>query len=55
MVRYRNNMEIDPDNGNSANIETFLHGHRVNLEELEQYGDIDVPKKQRKRRRTSKA
>ncbi|KAK9177149.1 hypothetical protein WN944_029168 [Citrus x changshan-huyou] len=49
------NMEPNPNNDNSTNIEAFLHGHRVNLEELEQDGDNDVPKKQRKRRRTSKA
>ena len=48
-------MEPDPNNNNSTNIEAFLHGHQVNLEELEQDGDNDVPKKQRKRRRTSKA
>ncbi|KAH9724393.1 hypothetical protein KPL70_007468 [Citrus sinensis] len=49
------NMESDPNNDNSTNIEAFLHGHRVNLKELEQDGDIDILKKQRKRRRTSKA
>ncbi|KAK9195401.1 hypothetical protein WN943_003522 [Citrus x changshan-huyou] len=49
------NMEPNPNNDNSTNIEAFLHGHRVNLEELEQDGDSDAPKKQRKRRRTSKA
>lgn len=48
-------MEPDPNNNNSTNIEAFLHGHQVNLEELEQDGDNDVPKKQRKRRKTSKA
>ncbi|KAL9438311.1 hypothetical protein AB3S75_024061 [Citrus x aurantiifolia] len=48
-------MEPDPNNNNSTNIEAFLHGHQVNLEELEQDGANDVPKKQRKRRRTSKA
>ncbi|KAH9648221.1 BED-type domain-containing protein [Citrus sinensis] len=48
-------MEPDPNNTNSTNIEAFLHGHQVNYEELEQDVDNDVPKKQRKRRRTSKA
>ncbi|KAK9192649.1 hypothetical protein WN944_003342 [Citrus x changshan-huyou] len=48
-------MEPYPNDDNSTNIEAFLHGHQVNVEELEQDGDIDVPKKQYKRRRTSKA
>ncbi|KAH9668699.1 hypothetical protein KPL70_021496 [Citrus sinensis] len=52
---YSNNMETNLNNGNSTNIEAFLRGHQVNLEELEQDGDIDIPKKQCKKRRTSKA
>ncbi|KAK9233018.1 hypothetical protein WN943_023267 [Citrus x changshan-huyou] len=48
-------METNLNNGNSTNIEAFLRGHQVNLEELEQDGDIDIPKKQCKKRRTSKA
>lgn len=47
--------EINPNNGNSTKIEAFLHKHQVNLGEVEQDGDIDVPKKQLKTRRTSKA
>ena len=48
-------MEIDLNNGNSTNIEAFLRGHQVNLEELEQDVDTDIPKKQCQKRRTSKA